>query len=105
MKDNLISFVLSLLSIGLVVIIIIQMTQLPNFERNKISSFRSPKVVMGFTADWCGPCDTFFNKYPDIDLINVDESPAATQRAMLYGVRQVPALLISTQDSLIVKYE
>jgi len=58
-----------------------------------------PKVVIDFTASWCGPCkmiapkyEAFCSQYPSIVFlkVDVDEQPAITQK---YGIEAMPTFI------------
>ena len=70
-----------------------------NFEQEAAGA--SGKVLVDFTAAWCGPCkrlapivdevaDALEGKVK-VGKIDIDESPVTTQK---FGVRGVPTLLV-----------
>lgn len=102
-----ITFVLSVL---LFIVLLWQLSNVPQYERtnNKIP-LNEHVIIYGFTAEWCGSCDLFFKEQQkifnkEIEIFDVDKHPKIVERAMTYGVREVPAILILKNDSVVTKY-
>ena len=74
------------------------------FEEKVLNS--NKKVLVDFYADWCGPCkmlapilESLKNEY-EIYKINVDD---LSELAILYGVMNIPTLIVFEDGKPIVK--
>lgn len=74
------------------------------FEEKVLNSNR--KILVDFYADWCGPCkmlapilESLKNEY-EIYKINVDD---LSELAILYGVMNIPTLIVFEDGKPIVK--
>jgi len=61
--------------------------------------YAKPKVVIDFTASWCGPCkmiapkyEAFAGQFPDITFLKVDVDEQA-KIAEKYGVEAMPTFI------------